>query len=160
MTQLLLQPPLEISNLINGFRHVCNITPAAPPRPRGARGPQGGCSGTGREIRGWEDRCTDTRARCDRAPRRFALTFTSAGARVACVWRASLAGPAAAASQAAVQMSSLSATSSGKLRERGHRSTHHLRSHSTFCLRCTRGNARTWWQGGVWQVGRKHLFSL
>lgn len=44
MTQLLLQPLSESSNLINGFRHVCNITPAAPPCPGGARARQGGCS--------------------------------------------------------------------------------------------------------------------
>lgn len=41
MTQLLLQPLSEISNLINGFRHVCNITPAAPPRPGGSAGAAG-----------------------------------------------------------------------------------------------------------------------
>lgn len=41
MTQLLLQPLSEISNLINGFRHVRNITPAAPQRPGGSAGMAG-----------------------------------------------------------------------------------------------------------------------
>lgn len=55
MTQLLLRALPESSNLINGFRHVRDITPAAPPCPGGARARQGGCSchrqGNGRLAR-------------------------------------------------------------------------------------------------------------
>lgn len=47
----------------------------------------------------------------------------------------------------------------GSGKKGGHHPTSHLTSHSAFCLRCTSGKARTREQGGVWRVGRSHLFS-
>lgn len=152
MTQLLPQPLTESSNLINGFRRVRDIAPAAPPCPGGARARQGGCSwhrqGNGRVAR---QMCTHKGQMRSRSSRVCHNLHVGSG-----TWSLPEQGNSGSFPSCRASATCLPCPRESR-EEQGRPAPPD--ACSAFCLTRTSGNTWTQEQGKSKQVGRSHLFS-